>query len=111
MHCAALQQVEQTSYDAASRPVCRAVRMNPAVFGALPDACSLSSPGSSGFDRVTKSGYDAAGQLVSVRAAVGLSSEQVSATLTWTANGLVKTVKDAKGNLTTFEYDGFDRLI
>ncbi|GIX17125.1 MAG: hypothetical protein KatS3mg119_1311 [Rhodothalassiaceae bacterium] len=107
----AVQQVEQTSYDAASRPVCRAVRMNPAVYGALPDACNLSSPGSSGFDRVSRLGYDAAGQLVSVTAAVGLSSEQVSATLTYTANGLLQTVKDAKGNLTTFEYDGFDRLI
>ncbi len=31
-------------------------------------------------------------------------------TLTYTANGLVQTLKDAENNLTTYLYDGHDRL-
>lgn len=30
---------------------------------------------------------------------------------TWTANGQLQTVRDAKGNLTSYDYDGFGRLV
>ena len=33
-----------------------------------------------------------------------------SATYTYSLNGKQKTVKDATGNLTTYEYDGLDRM-
>ncbi|MEA3044186.1 MAG: hypothetical protein QOH47_2024 [Sphingomonadales bacterium] len=52
-----------TQYDAAGRPECTAVRMNPGVFAALP--ASASTPGTAGADgpdRITRTLYDAAGQ-------------------------------------------------
>lgn len=30
--------------------------------------------------------------------------------MTYSANGQLETLKDAEANLTTYEYDGFDRL-
>ncbi len=42
--------------------------------------------------------------------AVGTALEQTYAAYTYTNNGQKATVKDAKNNLTTYQYDGFDRL-
>jgi YD repeat-containing protein len=36
---------------------------------------------------------------------------QTAATYTYTDNGLPATVKDAKGNLTSYQYDGHDRQV
>ncbi|NWM98544.1 hypothetical protein, partial [Escherichia coli] len=70
-------QVTQYSYDTAGRLECAAVRMNPAAFGSLPaSACTLGAQGSQGPDRITKNVYDATGQLLQVRKAVGTSIEQ-----------------------------------
>ena len=30
--------------------------------------------------------------------------------MTYTSNGRLQTLTDAEGNMTTYEYDGFDRL-
>ncbi|WP_169803400.1 RHS repeat-associated core domain-containing protein [Sphingomonas pruni] len=101
----------QYSYDAVGRRVCTAVRMNPATFGALPDACSLAAQGSQGPDRITKNFYDAAGQLLTVQKAVGTTDQSNEVAYTYTPNGKVWTVTDANGNKATFSYDGFDRLV
>ena len=45
-----------------------------------------------------------------VQRAVGTSIQQNYATYTYTPNGKQQTVKDANGNLTTYEYDGLDRM-
>ena len=42
--------------------------------------------------------------------AYGTSIQQNYATYTYSLNGKQKTVKDANGNLTTYEYDGLDRM-
>lgn len=42
--------------------------------------------------------------------AYGTTLQQDYATYTYTPNGQRRTVKDANDNLSTFEYDGFDRL-
>lgn len=101
----------QTSYDNRGRVQCVAQRMNPATFGSLPsDACTLGTSGSYGPDRITKTSYDAAGHVTLVQRAYGVTGIQSDdVTTTYTTNGLVSTVKDAEGNLTTYGYDGDDR--
>ncbi|MAO96179.1 MAG: hypothetical protein CL803_07380 [Citromicrobium sp.] len=99
------------SYDALGRLSCTAVRMNPAYFSASwQDACTHRTAGTAGPDRITRQVYDAAGQVLTVQKAVGTAIEQDYATYTYTDNGQVETVADANGNLTSYEYDGFDRL-
>lgn len=103
--------VTQYSYDALNRVVCTAVRMNPAVYGALPaDACVPSPPGVYGPDRIVRATYDAGGQVVQSEQGVGSSAQQVTARYTYSPNGQNTTLTDGNGNTSTFEYDGFGRL-
>ncbi|EGY02684.1 YD repeat-containing protein [Nitrospirillum viridazoti Y2] len=110
------QAITQYSYDAANRPLCVAQRMNVAVFGALPGACSLTTaatsgvPGSMGQDRITQYGYDAANRVTSVSSAVGTADQQTTVSTSYTMDGLKASVADANGNLTGYVYDGFNRL-
>lgn len=102
----------QFSYDLAGRLECSAVRMNPAAYTSLPtSACTLGTLGSAGPDRITRNIYDAAGQLLQVRKAVGTPIEQAYATYTYTPNGKQEYVIDANGNKAKLEYDGFDRQV
>jgi RHS repeat-associated protein len=105
------QALTQLSYDGESRLQCQAVRMNPAAFGTLPaDACTLGTAGSFGSDRISKLIYDNADQVTQVQTAVGTSDAANERTLSYSNNGLVTSLKDAENNLTTYVYDGFDRL-
>jgi RHS repeat-associated protein len=81
------------------------------LWGTQSDACLPQLDGANGPDRIMKNEYDAAGQLVQVRQAVGTPLEQAYATYTYTPNGKQQYVIDAKGNLAQMKYDGFDRLI
>lgn len=110
----------QYSYDSVGRLDCTAVRMNPATWGALPaSACTLATTsGTYGPDRISKNVYDDAGQLLKVIKAYGQTTanglpqlQQDYVTYSYTPNGKQKTLKDADGNLTTYTYDGFDRLV
>ncbi|WP_161595913.1 RHS repeat-associated core domain-containing protein [Flavisphingopyxis soli] len=106
--------VVQYSYDAAGRLQCTAQRMNPAAWGSLPaSACTLGTEGSGtyafGPDRITKTVYDAAGQVLQLREAVGTSVESAEATYSYTLNGLKKYIVDANGNRAELRYDGHDR--
>lgn len=104
-------RVTQYSYDSIGRLECTAVRMNPAAFGSLPaSACALGPEGSQGADRITKNVYDAAGQLLQIRKAMGTNLEQAYATYTYTPNGKQEYVTDARGYQARFIYDGHDRL-
>jgi RHS repeat-associated protein len=101
----------QTSYDALGRVDCTAMRMNTAVYGSLPaSACTLSTQGSFGPDRISQTLYDAAGEVIQNKVAVGTTDAATERTLIYSNNGLLATLKDAENNLTTFEYDGHDRL-
>ena len=104
-----VRTVTQYSYDAVGRPDCTAVRMNPAVFGSLPGACTLGTEGSQGPDRITRNFYDAAGQRVQLREAVGTPVEAAEATWAYTLNGRISAVIDAEGNRATLRYDNHDR--
>lgn len=89
---------------------CSTVRMNIAAGTyAGVGACSLDQPGSATPDRVTKNIYDAAGQLVQVRKAVGTGIEQAYASYGYTANGKQSHMIDANGNRAEFSFDGHDR--
>jgi RHS repeat-associated protein len=100
------------SYDNENKLECIAVRMNPAVFGSLPaSACTLSTAGAAGPDRIVRTLYDNADRVVQVQSAYGTPLQQTTLTQTYTANGEVATVTDARGNTTAYEYDGIDRLI
>jgi len=103
--------VTQISYDSSLRVQCQATRMNPDAFGSLPvSACELGTTGAAGPDRIKRITYDPAGREVQVELGLGTSLAQVERVQTYTDNGKLKTIADAKGNLTTYDYDGFDRL-
>ncbi len=101
------------SYDNRGRLLCTAVRMNPAEFELAPrDACTLNTPpAGTPYDRITKTIYDAAGQVLQVRMAVGTPLEKADVTYTYTTNGQIDEVIDANGNRAKLEYDDFDRQV
>ena len=100
----------QYSYDSVGRLECTAQRMNPAAYGSLPaSACTLGTQGSDGPDRITKTIYDAAGQVLQIRKAVGTAIEIADVTYSYTTNGQIEQVIDANGNRAELRYDGFDR--
>ena len=114
--------VTQYAYDAAGRPTCAAVRMNPATFSAPEaNACALGTPGPDGPDRITYTEYDSVNRVTRITSGYATTTPyapRVEKTVTYTDNGQEQTVADGKptgtadgrGNLTTYEYDGFDRL-
>jgi RHS repeat-associated protein len=105
------QTQTQYSYDALGRLDCTAVRMDRDQFTAdvSLSACTLGA-NTDPRDRITKLTYDAASEVTQVKEAVGTSDEAIERTLTYTPNGQVQTLKDAENNLSTFVYDGHDRL-
>lgn len=101
--------VQQTTYDAAGRPSCVAVRMNPATYSALPSsACTAATDGAHGPDRIVQMTYDAAGRPVSTTSALG-TADAVTESVTYTANGRTASLTDGQSNVSVLEYDGFDR--
>ncbi|QDK35986.1 RHS repeat domain-containing protein [Sphingomonas sp. IC081] len=104
--------VTQYGYDSLGRPDCTTVRMNSATWNALPaSACSLQAVGAAGPDRVTRASYDAVGRVTKVTSAYGTLAQSDDVQYGYTSNGQVSYVKDANLNRTTYEYDGFDRLV
>ena len=104
----------QTSYDADDRPVCTAVRMNPAVYSALPNACVLSTANpltGIGPDQIVAKIYDTAGQVTQEQRGVGTAHPISYALYTYSPDGKQASVTDADNNLTAFVYDGWDRLV
>ena len=101
----------QYSYDSEGRVDCTALRMNTAVYAALPaSACTASTLGSAGPDRIAKYAYDAASQLTSVQSAFGTTNVSTEGKA-YSVNGGLLAVADAEGNKTSYEYDGHDRLV
>jgi RHS repeat-associated protein len=106
-----ISALSQFSYDTRGRPECTALRMNSATFGSPPSsACSLATAGSHGPDRIARTTYDAASRVAQRQSAYGTALAQTTAAYTYTANGQVATLTDARSFRTTYEYDGHDRL-
>lgn len=102
--------LRQVSYDSRGRLDCEVLRMNAAAFGSTPAACTLGTTGAHGPDRISKYTYNNASQLTEITGAYGTVEAGPDVRYTYTDNGLQTTVKDEKGNLTTYVYDGFDRV-
>ncbi|MBJ7416650.1 MAG: hypothetical protein JHC88_14575 [Niveispirillum sp.] len=102
--------VTDKNYDALGRVDCTAVRLvaNPSAIAAG-SACSAITTTEAGPDRITKLTYDAVSRVTQIQRAFGTPLAQ-SESITYTANGQVQTQSDAKGNVSTTEYDGFDRV-
>lgn len=101
--------VTQYGYNNRGLLVCIAQRMDPAQWAGQSDSCTPQLNGPNGPDRVEQRGLDALGRVVDYHRAFGTaaaSHEYVS----FTSNGQIETVTDGKGNKTTFEFDGHDRL-
>lgn len=98
------------SYSARGELACVAERMDPYYFGAQPNACLPAPAVPFGPDRITSIGYDDAGRPTVTNSAVG-TAEVRSEVTAYTANGQVSTLRDGENNLTTYEYDGHDRLL
>ncbi|NIJ20938.1 RHS repeat-associated protein [Sphingomonas naasensis] len=103
--------VTQYSYDSDGRLDCTAVRMNSATWSALPSACTLSTTGAAGPDRITRNFYDSADQLTKVQTAYGTADQSDEVANSYTSNGKIASVTDGEGNRTSYDYDGFDRLL
>ena len=105
--------VTNFAYDADGRMICTAKRMNSAVLNSLPSsACTLSTSSGGVYDRISTVTYDLDGRAIKQTRAYGISAlQQDYQSYGFTPNGKVATVADARGNLTTYGYDGFDRLV
>jgi len=100
----------QTNYDSDGRLKCSAVRMNPNVYGSLPNACTFSSQGANGPDRISQTIYDAVGRVSAMLEGVGTSDFATERTYAYNPNGTIANAVDASNNMTGYGYDGFDRL-
>ncbi|MEA3000343.1 MAG: hypothetical protein QOK17_2176, partial [Sphingomonadales bacterium] len=99
--------VTDYSYDSAGRLLCTAIRMNPATWGTAPvDACTATSPGSAGPDRISRNSYDSADQLLKVEKGVLTPLQQAYATYEYDLDGRQSAVTDAGGNRAELRYDG-----
>jgi RHS repeat-associated protein len=102
--------VQQVSFDILGRVDCRATRMNPVYFGALPSACIATADGPFGPDRIDRYGYDNADRVISVTSGYGHPTAIAVQTMTYFTGGRLHTLSDGKGNKTTYNYDGYGRL-
>lgn len=104
--------VTQFEYAGGTRVACSAVRMNPATFSSLPgSACNAATEGAFGPDRRSRPARNDLFESTELRDAYGTPQERPSASMTYTTSGELETVTDADGNKTTYEYDGFGRLV
>lgn len=102
--------VSQKSYDSRNRETCTAIRMESTTWGSLPaDACTLAAIGSEGADRISRKHYDTESKVIRIQQGVGTSLVQDYATYTFTPNGRMDSMTDARGYKASMGYDGFDR--
>lgn len=101
----------QFSYDVIGRADCVVKRMNPAAFTAALSltACQLGAEGADGPDRIERTTYDTADRPVTLVRGLGTPLAQTYSTFTY-VGAHQETSRDANGNLTRYEVDGFGRL-
>ena len=110
---AAETAITQVRYDRNGQILCKAVRMNSAVFSVLPTACeTLGTPGAYGPDRITTYNYGFYHELISETRAYGTPLAQAYVTNEYAPNSANLTAQtDAAGNRTEYRYDKYNHLI
>lgn len=103
-------EVTRYTYDTIGRQLCVAQRMDPSVWTGQADACTPQTSGGFGPDRITRFEYDGAGRLSRRWSAWGAADQSAEVTLAYTLNGKVASLQDGENNLTSYIYDGHDRL-
>ncbi|WP_426042105.1 RHS repeat-associated core domain-containing protein, partial [Brevundimonas sp. TWP2-3-4b1] len=99
------------AYDTAGRLICTAQRMNPANFGtSATNACSLTTAGAYGPDRIVRNTYDAAARLAQVQTGYATPAVLTERVQAWTSNSKTDWIEDGAGNRSAYAYDGMDRL-
>jgi RHS repeat-associated protein len=107
----AVAGLQQVTWDAAGRPSCTAIRMNPATWTSLPSsACAAAAIGGYGPDRITQTTYDAVGRVLTTTSGHG-TADALTESVTYTSNGRVASLTDGNGNVSVIEYDAFDRQV
>jgi RHS repeat-associated protein len=102
--------VSEYSYDTLGRQDCAATRMNTSLWGTPLAACSAATTGANGPDRISRvTLYDALSRPKEMTSAYGTTAASVEK-MAFTNNGQTASVSDAENNLTSYTYDGFDRL-
>jgi RHS repeat-associated protein len=109
------QTYKQMSYDQYDRLECSVIRFNKSLFDSLStNACTATQSAQGDFDRVTKYTYDSIGQVQIVYKAFGTTLQQAYKTneyYTGDKKGLLKSVKDANSNRTSYYYDATPGLV
>lgn len=98
------------SYDARNREQCKAIRINASDFAsATNSACTPQTSGTDGIDRITRTYYDTESRVTKLVQGYGSTLQRDYATYTYTTNGKLASMTDARGYLSEMRYDGFDR--
>lgn len=98
----------QMSHDLLNREVCVVVRLN--LSNPPSDACTVGvASAANEFDRITRKYYDTESRLLRIEQAVGTNQVRNYATYTFTPNGRIESMTDARGYRAVMNYDGFDR--
>ncbi|MEM9014396.1 MAG: RHS repeat domain-containing protein, partial [Pseudomonadota bacterium] len=100
--------VVDLNYDSMSRVKCRSVGTT--LSANYSDPCIATQNSNQEWDRITRNYYDNLGRVIKSESGYGVDPI-VNSESTFTANGLLKTLKDGNGNVTTYIYDGFNRLV
>jgi RHS repeat-associated protein len=100
--------ITQMSYDALNREDCTAIRLN--LVSPPADVCKVGVANSEGErDRITRKHYDSESRVVRIEQAVDTNEVRDYATYTFTPNGQMASMTDARGYRAEMRYDGFDR--
>jgi YD repeat-containing protein len=102
----------QTASDATCPTAAAPVRVTDYIYSIFdtPTLITENLTAGEGGNRTTQYFYHADGRLYSDTRAIGTATPQPYAYYLYTNNGLLASVKDGKNNLTTYQYDGHDRL-
>jgi RHS repeat-associated protein len=100
--------ITQMNYDGLNREDCSVVRLN--LISPPANACTVGTPNAAGeIDRVSRKHYDTEGRVVRIEQGVGTPQVRDYATYTFTLNGKMASMTDARGFRAAMLYDGHDR--
>jgi len=105
-----IHSVAQMNYDGLNRANCSVVRMNPASFASPhADECQQTPGSYPELDRITRNHYDSESRVVRIEQGVDTPDVRDYARYTFTQNGQLESMTDARDFKALMTYDGFDR--